>query len=82
MKLEFYDVIESIKIHRNGSHWRASINGLNVELVSGTMGFRMFNAVDRMIESGVNKMKLTPEQLCEILKDPTLDVEFPNDPAQ
>ena len=74
MKLEFSDVLEAIKIHRNGSHWTALLDGDTVKLVRGTMAFAIRDARDAIIESGVDTFPLNPIQKAILLKDPTLDV--------
>lgn len=74
MKLEFEDVVELSKIHRNGSHWRILLSGTTAKLVPGSMGFRIMDARDRLVEAGNDTLELTPEEQISILTRTDIDV--------
>lgn len=67
MRLEFNDILECIKIHRNGSQWQALIDGYNVTLVPGSISLTIYDNRDRIIANGVNTYNLNPYEKCNII---------------
>lgn len=74
--LEFEDVLDLIKIHRNGSQFSALIDGLNVELVRGTIGLTIHDSRDLRVLNGDNKFLLSRPELYHIMSRTDLDYLF------